>query len=94
MVIAEKVKDRFGSAPRPCSRLDYPNFIALFLLLVELVGALDVVRNGHPVVGLENFAGREPSIGRILLCQLALVVVVADEGFEVEGRLELAHLEV
>ena len=94
MIVAEEIENGLGCAPRPGSCLDDPDFVAPLVLLVELVRALDVVCDGHPVVRLENFAGRQPGIGRILLCEFALIVVVADEGFEVEGRLELAHLKV
>jgi hypothetical protein len=59
-----------------------------------LVRGLEVAGDGHAVVGFEDLAGGEPGVGRVLVGELALVVVVTDEVAEVDGGAQLAHLEV
>jgi hypothetical protein len=54
----------------------------------------DVLGDCHSVVRLEYFARGEPCVFGVLLNQLALVIIKADELFEIDGRLELANLVV
>ena len=95
MVVAKEVEDGLGCTSSACSCLHYPYFVLGALLAkISLVGGFEVVGDGHAVVGFEYLAGGEPGVGGVLLGQFPLVVVVADEVFEVDGGVELADLEI
>lgn len=55
---------------------------------------VDVVADSHAVVWFEYLGRSKPGIGRIVFGKLFDVVGVPDEGFEIEGLLELANLDV
>jgi hypothetical protein len=93
--VAEEVKDGLHGCARAGAGLDYSDFgLGADRRVEALVCGFEVAGDGHAVVGFEYFAGSEPGVGRVLLGQFLLVVVVADEAFEVDGGLEFSHLEV
>lgn len=94
MVVAEEVKDGLGRATCACPSLDYSYLVALLYLLIMLMGGLQIRSYGHAIVRLEDLAGSQPCIRWVLFGQLALVIIVAYEFFEVERGFELSHLEV
>ena len=95
MVVAKEVEDGLGCTSSACSRLHYPYFVfRTFLAEISLVCSFEVVSDGHAVVWFKYLAGGEPGVGWVLLGKFTLVVVVADEIFEVDGAVELANLEI
>lgn len=94
MVVAEEVKDGLGGTACSCTSLDYSYLVALLYLLIVLMGGLQIGSYGHAIVWLEDLARSQPCIWRVLFGQLALVIIVAYEFFEVERGFELSHLEV
>lgn len=94
MVVTKEVKNGLCGASCACASLDYPYFIALLNLLIVFVGSLQIRGYGHAVVWLKDFTRSQPCIRRVLLCQLTLVIIIADEFLEVERGFELSHLEV
>ena len=94
MVVAKEVKDGLGGAACACTSLDYSYLIALLYLLIVFMGSLEIRSNGHAIVRLEDLTRSQPCIRRVFFGQLALVIIVAYELFEVERGFELSHLEV
>lgn len=94
-MILKIVEDGFGcaSCSGPC--FHNPDGARPWVLhQIPLFGLHDVVGQRHAVVGLEYLGGGQPRIFGVSFEKLLLVVVEADQGFEVDGRCELTNLEV
>ena len=93
--VLEVVQDGFSSAACSCTCFDDVNLLnASSFFAVHFMCPADVLGDGHTVVRLEYFARGEPCVFGVLLNQLALVIIKADELLEIYGRLELANLVV
>lgn len=94
MIVAEEVESGLGGAACACTSLNYSYLISFLYLLIVFMGCLKIRSDGHAIVRLEDFARSQPCIGRVLFSQLALVIIIAYEFFEVERGFELSDLEV
>lgn len=66
----------------------------VFCESVLLLGLKDVVCDGHAVVWFEYLGWSQPCIFGVSLVQLLLVIVESDQRLEVDGRGQLANLEI
>lgn len=95
MEVVEEVEDGFGCAACTCSSLDDPQFLFFVgLAVIDLVCSFEISSDGHTIVRFKYLTGCQPSIGRILLYKLSLVIVIPDKRFEVDRSFEFAHLKI
>jgi hypothetical protein len=92
--ISEVVNYRLCCTASTRPSLDYLQFLGCWVRVVTLMGSLEVTGNCHPVIGLEYLAGGQPGIGRVLLGQLPLIIIVPNQRLEIDGRLEFPDLEI
>lgn len=95
LVAPKVVEYGFCSRPQPSAHLHNVDLLLLpAFLLVSLMGLEDVVSDCHPVVRLEDLAGRQPGVLRVSCHQGFLVVVLPNHLLERQRRFHLADLEV
>jgi hypothetical protein len=92
--ISEVVNYRLCRTASTRPSLDYLQFLGCWVRVITLMGSLEVTGNCHPVIGLEYLAGGQPGIGRVLLGQLPLIIIVPNQRLEIYGRLEFPDLEI